>query len=300
MRFTITGATGFIGQRLIARLLAEDHDVHLLLRKARPGLDARVKYSLWDALGHEPFATALEETDIVVHLAGEPVAQRWTKAVKERIRMSRLAGTQRLVQALAILGTPPRALISASAIGYYGSRGDEVLTEESGAGEGFLAEVCRDWEGAADLAEPLGTRVVKIRIGMVLGEAGGALGKMLPFFKAGLGGRIGSGEQWMSWIHVDDLVEMIYFAATNSRVEGAMNGVAPHPVRNREFTEVLARTLGRPALFPVPPIGLRILYGEMADVLTGSQRVHPEAALRAGFAFGSPELGPALRSLVRE
>ncbi|MBY0373472.1 MAG: TIGR01777 family oxidoreductase [Bryobacteraceae bacterium] len=300
MRFTITGASGFIGQRLIEKLRAEDHEVHLLLRKARPGLAPGVTFSLWDALGQEPMAEALESAEVVIHLAGEPVAQRWTKAVKERIRMSRWAGTRRLVQAMAMMPSPPRALISASAIGYYGSRGDEVLTEGSAAGEGFLAEVCREWEAAADLAEPLGTRVVKVRIGIVLGEQGGALGKMLPFFKAGLGGRIGSGQQWMSWIHVDDLVELLYFSAVNSRVEGPVNGVAPNPVRNVEFTEVLARTLGRPALFPAPPFALRMLYGEMADVLTGSQRVKPEAALEAGFAFRSAELGPALRSLVRE
>lgn len=301
MRFTITGATGFVGQSLIARLLADDHDVHLLLRRARPGLPPQVTYSLWDAIGQEPMAGALASTDVVIHLAGEPVAQRWTRAVKERIRASRVAGTQRLVQALAMLDSPPRALISASATGFYGdTRGDEVLTESSGPGEGFLADVCQSWEDAADLAEPLGVRVVKLRIGMVLGESGGALAKLLPFFRAGLGGKIGSGEQWMSWIRLDDLVELIHYAATNSRLEGAFNAVSPNPVRNAEFTAALAKALNRPALLPVPPFALRLLYGEMAGMLTASLRVEPAAALRAGFAFRSPDLAAALKALVRE
>lgn len=298
MRITVTGANGFIGRRLAERARADGHTVHLLLRKPQPGLPAGTAYSLWDALGNEPPVAAFEGADAVIHLAGEPVAQRWTDEVKKRILRSRTVGTQRLVQALTLTREKPRVLVSASAIGYYGSRGDELLHEESAAGGDYLADVAEQWEGAARLAEAIGVRVVLARIGIVLGREGGALQQMLLPFKLGAGGRLGDGQQWMSWIHVEDLVSLLLAMVTNESYRGPVNAVAPNPVRNEEFTAVLARTLRRPALFPVPEWALRLLYGEMAKVVMGSQRVDPRVARGAGFVFAHPDLGPALRDLL--
>lgn len=300
MRIVVTGATGFIGQALVGRLVEQGHDVHILLRKPRPGLPPQVPYSIWDAQQNDPPAAALEGADAVIHLAGEPVAQRWNEATKRSIRSSRVGGTQRLISALSQMGSFPRVLISGSAIGYYGSRGDEVLTETSAAGKGFLAEVSEEWESAANLGLALNMRVVLLRTGIVLGREGGALARMLPAFRAGAGGRLGSGEQWMSWIHLDDLIRMITAALTDDKFTGAVNGVAPGPVRNIDFTHALAGELRRPAIFPAPMFLLRLLFGEMAEaVLEVSQRVMPVAAERAGFDFRFTELGPALRDLLR-
>lgn len=292
MNVTVTGATGFIGRRLVERLLAQNHSVHILGR--RPGSGA--PFSVWDAGGGErPPQESLLNADAVVHLAGEPVGQRWTPQAKRRIRASRVEGTRRLVEGLSALPRRPAVLVCASAVGIYGSRGDEVLTESSPPGEGFLAEVCRQWENAADLAQPLGVRVVKLRIGMVLGRAGGALARMLPAFKAGLGGRLGSGKQWMSWIHLDDLIDLIRDSIEHPEVRGVVNATAPNPARNAEFTRVLASVLRRPAVVPVPAFALRLLFGEMAQILLESQRVLPQAP---GFRFQYPELAPALRQLL--
>jgi uncharacterized protein len=299
MKVVLTGANGFIGRRLIDRLRAQGHAAHLLLRKPQPGLPAGAPYSLWDALGNEPPASAFADADAVIHLAGEPVAQRWTEDVKKRIVRSRTVGTERLVQALSTLREKPKVLVSASAIGYYGSRGDEVLHEGSTAGGDFLADVAEQWENAAMLAQALGMRVVRVRIGIVLGRDGGALQQMLLPFRLGAGGRLGDGQQWMSWIHVDDIAALLLAAAADSRYDGPVNAVAPNPVRNEEFTQVLARTLRRPALVPVPEWALRLLYGEMSKVVMGSQRVEPRAALANGFTFQHPELGPALRDLLK-
>jgi len=275
MNIAITGASGFIGRHLMKSLAQAGHSVCALSRHAPPA-----------------------ESDVVIHLAGEPVAQRWTPAAKQRIRESRIAGTRDLVDALGRLPRRPEALICASAIGYYGSRGDEILTESSAPGNGFLPEVCKAWEKEAQAAESFGIRVVRVRTGLVLAAAGGALQRMLPPFRMGVGGRLGSGRQWMSWIHLEDLTAMFQFAV-ESQVRGPLNGVAPHPVANSEFTRELAQALWRPAVFPVPEFALRLLFGEMADVLLASQRVVPAAAQAAGFRFRFPQLAQALAALLR-
>jgi uncharacterized protein (TIGR01777 family) len=242
---------------------------------------------------------ALDPCDAVVHLAGEPVAQRWTPEAKQKIRHSRIAGTAGLLRAIAKLPERPRVLISASAIGYYGDRGEESLTESSAPGSGFLAEICRDWEKAAQEAELLGLRVVRIRFGIILGPNGGALAKMLPIFRSGLGGSIAGGRQWMSWIHLEDVIRLIVHAIQAERLSGAMNATAPNPVRNAEFTKVLAWALHRPAIIPVPGAALRLLYGEMGTMLTTGQLVQPAAALGSGFSFRFPELPPALVHILQ-
>jgi hypothetical protein len=298
MKVTVTGATGFLGGRLVKRLLAGGHSVHLLIRSPRVGLPPGVEWSVWNTLEGEPPAASLASADTVIHLAGEPVAQRWTPEAKRRIRASRVDGTNRLVSILSKLERRPAALICASAIGYYGARGDEALDESSAPGSGFLPEVCIEWEKAADAAASAGIRVVKLRIGVVLGPEGGALARMLPPFRLGAGGRLGPGTQWMSWIHADDLASLFLFALERPEVRGALNATAPSPVRNSEFTEKLAGVLRRPALVPVPPFLIRMLFGEMSEVLLGSQRVLPRAAESAGFRFHYPELLPALRQLL--
>jgi len=297
MKITVTGATGFIGKRLVERLLEQAHAVHILGRTARTPLPSNVQFSLWNAVAGEPPEECIREADAIVHLAGEPVSQRWTPEVKRRIWSSRVDGTRHLVQALARRTAPLPVLVSASAIGYYGSRGDEILTEESPPGSGFLAELGAAWEREALQATQLGTRVVLPRIGIVLGR-GGALAVMLPPFRAGLGGRLGDGRQWMSWIHLDDLVSLVLFALDRPALQGPLNATAPNPVRNDEFTETLARVLRRPAIFPVPLFGLRVLFGEMSEVMLASQRVLPKAAEAAGFKFSFPELGPALKHVL--
>ncbi len=297
MKITVTGATGFIGKRLVERLLEQGHAVHIVGRTPRTPLPSNVLFSLWNATAGEPPAECIAEADAVVHLAGEPVSQRWTPEVKRRIWSSRVDGTRHLVQALARRQTPLPVLVSASAVGYYGSRGDEILTEQSPPGSGFPAELAVAWEREALQATALGTRVVVPRIGMVLGR-GGALALMLPPFKAGLGGRIGDGCQWMSWIHLDDLVNLILFAIETPALQGPVNATAPNPVRNAEFTQTLGRVLRRPTLFPVPLFALRLLFGEMSEVMLASQRVLPKAAEAAGFKFSFPDLGPALKHLL--
>ena len=276
MIIAVTGSSGFIGRRLTQRLRTEGHTVREISLRRGPVI--------------VPVCHA------VVHLAGEPVAQRWTRSARNRILKSRVEGTKFLVKALS--EHPPPVLISASAIGYYGSRGDEILTETSKPGADFLAQVVIGWEREARSAEQFGVRVVPLRFGAVLGRGGGALKKILLPFRLGLGGRLGSGQQWMSWIHLDDLIALIGFAIESEQCKGVMNAVAPHPVTNDEFTHDLARALHRPAVFPVPEFGLKLLYGEMSQVILGSQRVIPEAALQAGFQFRFAELGPALRQIV--
>ena len=283
VNITVTGATGFIGNRLVQALLAAGHNIHALGRKQSTELPAE----------------SLTDADAVIHLAGEPVAQRWTREVKQRIRSSRVDGTRNLVNALARQSRRPQVMVCASAIGYYGSRGDEVLTETSSPGSDFLARVVVEWEQAAQQAEALGIRVVPLRFGVVLGK-GGALAKMLPPFRLGLGGRLASGRQWMSWIHVDDVIGLIRFALENSDIRGPMNATASQPVPNVEFTQQLATALHRPAIFPVPGFALKLLFGEMAQVILGSQRVVPQAAQSAGYRFEYPELRRALERLLSE
>jgi len=297
MRTLVTGATGFIGRKLLEGI--EEPVVLSRDPKRTQACLARGKAYGWDPTKEEPPREAFDGVDTVIHLAGEPVAEgRWTAAKKQRIMDSRKLGTANLVRAMCNLAQPPRVLVSASAIGLYGSRGDEPLDEMSAPGNDFLADVCREWEAAADPARERGIRVVHPRIGIVLGKGGGALAKMITPFKLGLGGRLASGRQWMSWIHVDDMVGMLLFAAGNDRASGPMNAVAPTPVTNAEFTKALAKAVHRPAIFPVPAFGLKLLLGGFADVLLASQRVLPRAAEKAGFAFRHPSLDETLNSIV--
>jgi uncharacterized protein len=304
MKIAVTGATGFIGHRLVRRLLDAGHAVTAWSRdpeRARTTLPALCGVARWDPHAVDP--ALLEGVDGVVHLAGESVAGgRWTEARKRAIRSSRIESSRAIAAAIARrpASARPAALVSASAIGYYGDRGDELLEERSPAGSGFLAEVCRDWEREAAAVEGLGVRAASIRIGVVLGREGGALATMLPLFRLGLGGRMGDGSQWMSWIHVDDVVGLFAHAVERADVRGPVNAVAPEPVRNRDFTRALAHAVGRPALFPVPAFALRLLVGEMSEVLLGSQRVVPAAAKRLGFSFSHPELGAALADLCAD
>ena len=277
MNIAITGAGGMIGARLQQRLAEAGHRAVAIPRGA-----------------------AAPTCDAIVHLAGEPIAQRWTEAAKKHIYDSRVEGTRDLVNALSQQSQRPRVLVCASAVGIYGSRGDELLTENSSAGSGFLPRLAIAWEESARSAEALGIRVVSLRFGMVLGR-GGALAKLLPPFRLGAGGRLGSGHQWMSWIHIDDAVSLILFAMENAAggpLSGAINATAPHPVTNDEFTRRLATALHRPAIFPVPVFALKLAFGEMSEVLLDSQRVLPAAAQAAGFHFQYPELSAALESIL--
>ncbi|MCW5982041.1 MAG: TIGR01777 family oxidoreductase [Bryobacteraceae bacterium] len=297
MNVTVTGGTGFIGRRLVDRLIAGGHSVHVVGRTPRTGLAPGLRLSLWDATEGPPPEESLSEADAVVHLAGEPVSQRWTPETKRRIRASRIDGTENLVKGLAQLAKPPAVLVSTSGIDYYGDRGDEALTESSSPGSGFLPEVCIGWEKAADGAEPLGIRVVKLRFGLVLGM-GGAMALMLTPFKLGLGGRLGDGSQWTAWIHVDDVVSLICYALETESMRGPFNATAPNPVRNAQFTQTLARVLRRPSFFPVPVFGLKLMFGEMSEIMLASHRVLPRETENAGFKFTFPDLGPALKNLL--
>jgi uncharacterized protein (TIGR01777 family) len=299
MNVTITGATGFVGMQLVRKLLQAGHGVHALARLRSAGLPQEVQFSEWHSTQGEPPPESLAAADAVVNLVGEPVAQRWTPEVKQRIRGSRVDGTRHLVTALSTESRRPQVLVSASAVGIYGSRGDEILTEDSDPGHDFLSRVVIDWEKSAELAESLGIRVVRLRFGMVLGN-GGALAKMLPPFRFGLGGRIGSGKQWVPWIHIEDLTSLILFAITNAAVRGPMNATAPNPVTNSVFTKELAAALHRPAILPVPKFALKLMFGEMASVVLTSQRALPQAAQSAGFRFEYPQLKPALARLLTE
>ncbi|HLI85099.1 MAG TPA: TIGR01777 family oxidoreductase [Bryobacteraceae bacterium] len=299
MNITISGASGLVGRRLMAVLRSAGHQVHILSRRNAVSAPEGARVSQWDPAAGPPPCAAFEGADVVVHLAGEPVAQRWTPEVKQRIRDSRVQSTRHLLEGLASRGRRPEAFVCASAIGYYGSRGDEVLTESSPPGAGFLPEVCVEWERAAGQAATIGMRLAIVRIGVVLDPAGGALGRMLPPFRAGVGGPIGSGRQWMSWIHAEDLAGLFRFVIENS-LEGVFNGVAPFPLTNRDFTRELARALRRPAILPVPAFALKILFGEMAQILLESQRVSPRAAEAAGFRCRHPQLAGALADLLRQ
>ena len=299
MRLLVTGGTGFVGRHLLERLLAEGHGIAALTRDpeaARARTGQAVDWFPWDALREPPPEAALHGVEGVVNLAGESlVDRRWTEKQKSRIRESRIAGTRRLMEALALRDGPaPGVAVSASAVGYYGNRGEERLTEASAPGEDFLATLCQEWEEAATATLPAETRVVTLRIGVVLGKGGGALARLVPLFRLGLGGPLASGKQWMSWIHVDDLCGLILHALRTPGLRGAVNATAPEPARNREFTHALGKALRRPAFLPVPGFALRLALGEMAEVLIGGQRVLPEKALDSGFAFRFPNVAEAL------
>ena len=299
MKALVTGATGFVGPRLL-RLLDQPIVVSRNPERARQTVGHLAgRIVRWDPLEGPPPPEAFEGVDAVLHLAGESVAEgRWTAAQKARIRDSRIIGTRHLVQGIAQASSKPRVLVSASAVGFYGNRGDEELTEQAAPADDFLARVCVDWEREALAAEHSGVRVVTARTGIVLGAGGGALAKMLTPFKLGAGGPLGNGRQWMPWIHVADLARLYVHAADVAAIVGPMNAVAPQPVRNSEFTKALGRQLHRPAFMPAPYLGLRLLFGEFAQVLFASQRVIPRVALDTGFVFRFPDIASALRDIL--
>ncbi len=299
MRALVTGGTGFVGPRLL-RMLDQPIVVSRNPDRARQTVGHLAgRIVRWDPLEGPPPQDAFEGVDAVFHLAGESVAEgRWTAAQKARIRDSRLIGTRHLVQGIVQARTKPAVLVSASAVGYYGDRGEEELTESASPADDFLAQVCIDWEKEAMAAESVGVRVVTARTGIALGSGGGALAKMLTPFKLGAGGPLGNGRQWMPWVHVADLARLYVHAADTTSIRGPMNAVAPHPVRNSEFTKALGRQLHRPAFMPAPYIGLRILFGEFAKVLFASQRVIPKVALDTGFVFQYPDLAAALKEIL--
>lgn len=299
MKALVTGATGLIGRALLERL-----DAPVTLSRASNG--ARQKQVAagsvwpWQPEREAAPAAAFEGVDTIFHLAGEPVAEgRWTAEKKRRIMDSRVLGTRHLVAALGALKARPRVLVSASGVDYYGDRGDEVLDESSAPGSGFLADVCQGWEAEARAAERHGVRVVTARFGLVLAPRGGALARMLPPFRLGVGGKLGSGRQWMPWVHLDDVIGLLLHAAREPSLTGPLDVVSPEPVSNADFTRELGRVLKRPTLLAVPGIALRVAFGELGEVLLGSKRVLPKAALRAGYGFLYPELGRALEACIR-
>jgi uncharacterized protein (TIGR01777 family) len=282
VRVAITGATGLIGKRLSAALRARGDEVAAISLREGP-----------------PSPEALAGCDAVVHLAGEPVAQRWTKDARERIRSSRVEGTRALVEAIGAADPRPRAFVSASAVGYYGSRGDERLDEDAAPGAGFLSEVCVAWEREANEAVKHGVRVVTVRTGVVLDKAGGALEKMLPPFKLGIGGPVAGGRQYLPWIHIDDLVGVYIAAIDDDAWSGPVNASAPEPVTNAVLSKALGRALHRPAFAPVPALAIRALYGDMAEIVTEGQRAVPKRPLELGYTFTHPDLDEALADVLR-
>ena len=296
-RVAVTGATGLVGSALVPALLAAGHRVDRLTRRPPTAGTTDVE---WDPARGRLDPRALEGVDAVVHLAGESIAaRRWSAAVKERIRRSRVDGTRLLSETLGNLERRPRVLVSASAVGYYGDRGETPLTEDSAPGAGFLADVCREWEAAADAARSAGIRVVHPRLGLVLAKQGGALPRMTLPFRLGVGGVVGSGRQYWSWIELGDLVRAIELCLGLDGIAGPINAVAPAPVTNREFTRKLGKVLGRPTLVPLPALAVRLLLGEMGRaLLLGSARVLPRRLERAGFHFRHPRLESALRAVL--
>jgi len=292
MRVLVTGGTGFLGVPLCRALRGAGHTVTVLTRD--PGHQGA------PAAGWEAVDAAVQDADALVNLAGEPIAGgRWGARRKERIVASRVDSTRTLLRAVAAAGRRPKVLVSASAVGYYGPHDDEPIDESAGQGAGFLAEVCRAWEAEAVAAEALGLRVVRLRIGIALAGDGGALARMLPPFRAFLGGPLGSGRQWMSWIHRDDVTGLVVAALADEAYAGAVNATAPQPVTNRDFSAALGRALARPSWLGAPAMALRLALGEMADMLLTGQRVFPQVAERLGYRFRYPDLDSALRASVR-
>lgn len=299
MKILVTGASGLVGSELVPRLIAVGHQVFKLSRKPAQKSDE----ISWDP--YEGFESAesakLEGIVAVIHLAGESIADgNWSVEKKKKIRDSRVLGTRTLVSTLKKLEKPPRIFVGSSAIGFYGSRGDEQLTEESDAGKGYLPDVCKEWEAEADKAAEFGARVVHVRTGIVLSKEGGALGKMLTPFSFGLGGVIGSGKQYMSWISIDDLVNILMFTLNNDSIEGAVNATAPQPATNEEFTKTLGSVMNRPTFIPVPEFGIKLLFGEMGErlVIEGA-RVIPKKLEEAGFKFTYEDLESALKHALK-
>lgn len=301
MKIAITGATGLIGTRLVEALKARGEEVTVLSRSPQRAAAALgVEAVGWDALNEPAPSEALQGRDAVIHLAGEPVAQRWSAAAKKAIRESREIGTRNLVAGIAASEPRPGVLISSSAVGYYGKHGDQLIDEQCAPGSDFLAKVCVAWEREAVAAEQLGLRVVVIRTGIVLDANGGALKTMLPPFKAGLGGPVAGGKQYMPWIHADDIVGLYLAALDSPSWSGPVNGAAPNPATNAAFSKALGKALQRPSLFPVPGFVIRARFGEMAELVTEGQRAIPAAASANGYQFIEPELGPALASVLAD
>jgi uncharacterized protein (TIGR01777 family) len=291
----MSGASGLIGTHLIPTLQAKGHEIFKLVRKTPRGADE----IRWDAGKgfSDAEAAKLENFDAVIHLAGESVAsENWSAEKKRRIRESRTNGTRVLVDALRKTNNPPKVFLSASATGFYGNRGDEDLTESSPKGEGFLPDVCEEWEQQAAKAEDFGARVCVLRTGVVLAKDGGALDKMLMPFKLGVGGTIGSGKQWMPWIALDDVLEIYHFALENTAISGAVNTTAPNPSTNEEFTKTLGKVINRPTILPIPEFAVKLLFGEMGErLLLEGQKVLPEKLQDNGFEFKFPNLEDALK-----
>lgn len=304
MKLVVAGGTGFIGSALCARLTGQGHSLILLVRSISAAAEAPNKTAiLWQPGSAGAWEQTLEETiagaDGIINLAGEPIAaKRWTEGQKRKLRSSRIDTTRILVTAIGRAKKKPGFFINASAVGYYGPRGDEVITEESGPGGDFLAEVCSEWEEEAKKAEAHGVRVIRLRTGIVLGKGGGALSKMVPPFKLFIGGPLGSGRQWMPWIHLEDEIGLIQFLLENNGARGAVNATAPNPVTMKEFCRTLGSVLHRPCWAPVPAFALRLLLGEIAEMLLTGQRAVPAAAQKLGYRFRYPRLQEALEALV--
>ncbi|MCC6980473.1 MAG: TIGR01777 family oxidoreductase [Candidatus Melainabacteria bacterium] len=293
MKVAITGSTGLVGKKIVARLEGGGHQVVKLVR-GKPKDQSEFS---WDPMGGKIDPKAFEGADAVIHLAGENIAsKRWSSEQKAKIKQSRVKGTELIAHTIAIMDNPPRTLISTSAVGYYGSRGSEMLSEKSTSGKGFLAAVCRDWEDATKSAEHKGLRVVHARLGVVLSREGGALKLMLPPFLMGGGGPLGNGQQYMSWIDLDDTASAFIYLLTADGVSGPVNIVSPDPVTNAEFTKTLASVIHRPAFFAVPEFAVKMMFGEMGEeCLLGSNRVSADKLVSSGFKFAYPELETALK-----
>ncbi|HXQ27279.1 MAG TPA: TIGR01777 family oxidoreductase [Candidatus Acidoferrales bacterium] len=298
MKILISGGSGLVGKAVTTALC---DDGHAVARLVRPGGAASAGDIRWDPMSASADLSAIEGTDVVINLSGAGIGNgRWTPVRKATLRSSRVDTTRVLVEALARLRRKPRVFVSASATGYYGDRGDEILTEASGPGTDFLALLARDWEAEAMRAGSMGIRTVVLRFGVILTAKGGALSQMLMPFRLGVGGRFGSGNQWMSWIALEDAVEIVRSAVLNERFAGPLNVVAPNPVRNSEFTRIVAAALHRPAIFPAPAFALRIVLGEMADaLLLASQRAVPERLLATGYTFRFADFAAALRAILK-
>ena len=302
MRIVVTGATGFIGRQLVQLLQSRGDDLILLTRKA-PSLSPaslKLRYVVWNPEDERSLIREVDGVDAVVNVAGEPiVGKRWSESQKAKILKSRVNAAQIIARSVKEASSKPKVLINASAIGFYGSRESEILTEDSRAGSDYLAEVCKAWEAHAVRVEDFDVRVVRLRIGIVLAKHGGALRMMLPPFRIGIGGWLGSGNQWMSWIHIKDIVRLILFCLDHESAKGAINAVSPQSVTNKAFSLVLAQVLKRPCLLPVPEFALKLLLGEAAALLLASQRVMPKKAEELGFSFQFPDLRRALEEIVK-
>jgi uncharacterized protein (TIGR01777 family) len=301
MKVVITGATGFVGQVIVKQLLAAGDEVIVLTRnvaRAAITLGSSCRYYQWNENEELPPLEALEGADGIINLMGESISKRWDENQKKKIYNSRIFGTRKLVEAMEKLKKKPSVFVSTSAIGVYGNRGPEEINEASTVGSDFLAKVCLDWENEANKARNQEARVAIIRVGIVLGHGGGALAQMLPIFKLGGGGPLGSGRQFMSWIHIDDLASMYVEALKNHEIKGVLNGTSPYPVTNAEFTKVLGKVVRRPAFLPAPSFAIKIAFGEMSQILLEGQKVLPVKFKEAKFRFRMPTLEMALKESI--